>query len=58
MEKLGFSDDAGLKSVTLLKKMNPFTINTGTSRIVFVKELLETRTSLITISKVAMSNFR
>ena len=57
MEKLDFSDDAGLKSVTLLKKMNPFAINTGTSRNVFVKELLETRTSLITISKVAMSNF-
>ena len=58
MEKLGFSDYAGLKSVTLLKKMNPFTINTGTPRNVFVKELLETKTLLITISKVAMSNFR
>ena len=27
VEKLSFSDVAGLKSVTLLKKMNPFTMN-------------------------------
>ena len=53
MEKLSFSDDAGLKSVTLLKMMNLFTINTGTPRNAFVKELLETKTSLIIISKVA-----
>ena len=53
VEKLCFSDDAGLKSVALLKKMNPLTINTRTPRNVFVKELLETKTSLITISKVA-----
>ena len=50
MEKLGFSVVVGLKSIALLKKMNPFLRHFRNS---FAKGLLETKTSLITVSKVA-----
>ena len=57
VEELSFSSDvAGLKSATLLKKMNHFTINPFCRhfRNAFVKEfLLKTKASLISISKVA-----
>ena len=36
VEKLSFSDVAGLKSVRLLKKMNPFTINTFLPSFFFI----------------------